>query len=1097
MQELHDGGRELFRFAAFVSYSSKDSEFAKNLHSTLESYRIPPKLGTFDPIGMGKKNRIYPVFLDVDELPSGELSKGLESALRQSYALVVVCSADSAQSQWVNREIQYFESLGRSNRIFCIMLDGTTKSNEFGEEELSCLPKQLSPAYRKQQGLSSLDILVSDARPATRSLRKAYLKIIAGIIGVNLSQLYDRDREKVFRKRFSVSCLLLIIFIGIGVPSYFEFSNQLAELRTKLLARSEQHLNDRKLSSASFYLSLTGDSSLFPISLSQQVQRDALKLRLLTQKQFQYLEKPIFLESVVRCDLSTRWYIDGVKAEYFLDESVEEKIKDIEVVACNEQYDLLNENDFRLDPKFIVRGVTSDNDDEQFVIELSEFKKIRTDVEITDQEYFRENGEINYPIFSWLKFQRFDLSENGEHFLVVLSGEITSALIVVNTRTKKTLWKIFEQGVVDAKFSVKDEKIWVLTGGISPRTGMNMLDSSRAPNAEALRSAIQMWDLELSKQLWHRQINEYYSLGGLYSQHFQEKDKAPTLLENVDGSLIAIQGRSAFIGGEAKLFSTRDKRLVNWPGMIGISSIAFAPFKPQMVVSDGQTTQIWNTQDKVLTHEYDFAFFKAQFSRTDDTITFVNKELGALKLDFGQDKQQFRSIPKELDGIWVLAPGNNTVLVDSKAGVYHGQFETKLQKTMVNDVEILSDVSRNLTSLKIKLPDAQVIDIPHGSPITSFLITNDNQWVALLSSNSVVSIWNINKQEFEFQGETPFENASIIHFEPQSMSLVVAVDAQLQDSIYASNLYFFDLIKQENTVALEGVYKYEIEPNKRHFLGFDKNEALVVELGNSTVNRFDLPKPYRVGIFNDIKFSKNGKIAIYDSDEFTIMVDLERKRVIFLNYRVFWGHWLEHLDRFLVDDTYNNLRLIDREGKYHTLPGTDKVELTDWAGNQVSTSEILLPLEDGRVGIYDIKKQAFVVFFHIPTSLRLSPEDVDSWYDIFDNTDFIWHPQENKGIFRGPLGQILIFNRDSSSPVAMAYDSRGNAREISLQENGEITLGDFSRSVSDASLTQVKDMFKFTCKVYASLKEKDVIEYDAIMNSSQIKKLFLGYTSCQ
>ena len=48
---------ELYRFAAFISYSSKDAAFAQRLHKALESYHIPTQLGAFDVLGGGKKNR--------------------------------------------------------------------------------------------------------------------------------------------------------------------------------------------------------------------------------------------------------------------------------------------------------------------------------------------------------------------------------------------------------------------------------------------------------------------------------------------------------------------------------------------------------------------------------------------------------------------------------------------------------------------------------------------------------------------------------------------------------------------------------------------------------------------------------------------------------------------------------------------------------------------------------------------------------------------------------------------------------------------------------------------------------------------------------
>jgi hypothetical protein len=82
----------LYRYAAFISYSSKDASFARRLHRALEGYRMPKALGTFDLIGGGKRNRIYPVCRDREELAAGVLSERIEAAFRSSAALIVVCS---------------------------------------------------------------------------------------------------------------------------------------------------------------------------------------------------------------------------------------------------------------------------------------------------------------------------------------------------------------------------------------------------------------------------------------------------------------------------------------------------------------------------------------------------------------------------------------------------------------------------------------------------------------------------------------------------------------------------------------------------------------------------------------------------------------------------------------------------------------------------------------------------------------------------------------------------------------------------------------------------------------------------------------------
>jgi hypothetical protein len=100
---------EPFRYAAFISYSSKDAAFARRLHRALEGYGIPSSLGKFDLTGgRGKRNRVHPVFRDRDEFGAGHFSDQIEASLKASAALIVVCAPNSAASPWVQKEIEFF-----------------------------------------------------------------------------------------------------------------------------------------------------------------------------------------------------------------------------------------------------------------------------------------------------------------------------------------------------------------------------------------------------------------------------------------------------------------------------------------------------------------------------------------------------------------------------------------------------------------------------------------------------------------------------------------------------------------------------------------------------------------------------------------------------------------------------------------------------------------------------------------------------------------------------------------------------------------------------------------------------------------------------
>jgi tetratricopeptide (TPR) repeat protein len=210
-----------YRYAAFISYSSKDARFARRLHGALEHYGIPASLGKFEIVGAGaKRNRIYPVFRDREELSAGQLGEQIEANLAASAALIVVCSPNSAVSPWVQKEIEFFAAQGRHAKIFAIIPDTAPLTDDEGADAtLSCFP----PAFRGD-ALSGdkLEPLAADARQGKDGFRNAWLKIVAGMIGVSPGQLIDRDRRaRTQRAVFNALGIVATVFaFGFVLATY-------------------------------------------------------------------------------------------------------------------------------------------------------------------------------------------------------------------------------------------------------------------------------------------------------------------------------------------------------------------------------------------------------------------------------------------------------------------------------------------------------------------------------------------------------------------------------------------------------------------------------------------------------------------------------------------------------------------------------------------------------------------------------------------------------------------------------------------------------------------------------------------------------------
>jgi hypothetical protein len=73
-----------YRYKAFISYAHADESWARWLHRSLETYRVPRRL--VQEAGLAS-DRLTPVFRDRDELSTaGSLSEAIQSALASAVA---------------------------------------------------------------------------------------------------------------------------------------------------------------------------------------------------------------------------------------------------------------------------------------------------------------------------------------------------------------------------------------------------------------------------------------------------------------------------------------------------------------------------------------------------------------------------------------------------------------------------------------------------------------------------------------------------------------------------------------------------------------------------------------------------------------------------------------------------------------------------------------------------------------------------------------------------------------------------------------------------------------------------------------------------
>ncbi len=185
------------RYRAFLSYSHKDEGFADALHKWLESYAVPRDLaGKATPFGTAPQ-RLRPIFRDRHDLEAGQLKSQISAALEASECLIVLCSPHSAASVHVNEEVRGFKALGKSHRVYPIILDG-----EPGDPERECFPPALVAAVGpdgKPTGETE-EPLAADSRPKKDGPELARMKVVAGLLGVDLDDLIKREAHEARRR---------------------------------------------------------------------------------------------------------------------------------------------------------------------------------------------------------------------------------------------------------------------------------------------------------------------------------------------------------------------------------------------------------------------------------------------------------------------------------------------------------------------------------------------------------------------------------------------------------------------------------------------------------------------------------------------------------------------------------------------------------------------------------------------------------------------------------------------------------------------------------------------------------------------------------
>lgn len=205
-------------YNAFISYrhAELDSKVAEHVQRSLEHFIVPGAIKK----KTGKK-RIERIFRDKDELPiTSDLTDTISNALEKADYLIVICSHNTCESIWVEREINFFLKNHSKNKILTVLADG---------EPTEVIPKILQQDERvvkDEDGTErtikvNIEPLSCDYRmPFNKAKKEEIPRLAAALLGCSYDELVRRQRAYRTKQIIAVSAVIAAAAIVFGGYMY-------------------------------------------------------------------------------------------------------------------------------------------------------------------------------------------------------------------------------------------------------------------------------------------------------------------------------------------------------------------------------------------------------------------------------------------------------------------------------------------------------------------------------------------------------------------------------------------------------------------------------------------------------------------------------------------------------------------------------------------------------------------------------------------------------------------------------------------------------------------------------------------------------------
>lgn len=212
-------------YDAFICYrhGTLDNAVAQLLQKKLEHFKLPVQAKGEE----GRLPKLKRVFVDRGELSScADMEQEINHALDNAGWMIVVCSKQTKESVWVNKEIEYFLEHHDRSRVLAVLLEG---------EPVDVFPSQL---------MTGGMVLAADARAQTEKevLKKlkgdALLTIAAPMLGVPFETLKQRKKLYLMKQIAAVSAFGLVLAMSFGIYAFCQAQAIKRQLESTLINQS-------------------------------------------------------------------------------------------------------------------------------------------------------------------------------------------------------------------------------------------------------------------------------------------------------------------------------------------------------------------------------------------------------------------------------------------------------------------------------------------------------------------------------------------------------------------------------------------------------------------------------------------------------------------------------------------------------------------------------------------------------------------------------------------------------------------------------------------------------------------------------------------